>query len=272
MWIGLSQLDFVHKLVEYDIAEVAKKLESLREKITGAGLIANITGNALNTAGTQLAQRFSRFGPPIARGCALAAADKKPSAEVYASASLQVGFAAMTLTAAPFDTPQQLAETILAHKLSTGALWEDIRMKGGAYGAFVNSDSLENCVSFATYRDPTPTRSLEAISAILKNNSHGNCTEADLVKTIIGCYAKETRPRTSAENGLIDFYRFLYGVDDSYRQRKLGRLVSVLTSDIAAAFSSLGSRKAFGPVIIAGVKKAEKAAKALGTEAQMLPV
>ena len=272
-WIGLSQLDFVHRLVEYDIAEVAKKLEYLRDKITGAGLIANLTGNALETAAEQFAQRFSRFGAPKQRaGGSEPAMSKKPSAEVYASPSLQVGFAAMTFNAAPFDTQQQLAEMVLAHKLSTGALWEDIRMKGGAYGAFVNTDSLENCVSFATYRDPTPARSLEAINAILKNASHGNCGEAQLVKTIIGCYAKETRPRTGAENGLIDFYRFLYGLEDSYRKRKLERLVSTSTKDIAAAFADLSSREAAGPVIITGMKNAEQAAKELGTEVQVLPV
>ena len=115
-------------------------------------------------------------------------------------------------------------------------------------------------------------RSLDVISAILKKGSHGGCDEDYLVKSIIGCYAKETRPRTGAENGLVDFYRFLYGIEDSYRQRKLERLVSVSISDIESAFSSLGSRKTYGPVVIAGVKKAEEASKALGTEVQTLPV
>jgi Zn-dependent M16 (insulinase) family peptidase len=161
---------------------------------------------------------------------------------------------------------------VLAHQLSTGALWEDIRMKGGAYGAFAVSDSLENCVSTATYRDPNPLRSLDIISAILKNGANGDCGEDSLVKSIIGCYAKETRPRTSAENGLVDFYRFLYGIEDGYRRRKMERLVSTSTEDIAAAFSALGSREATGSVIIAGTKAAEQAAKALGTEVQLLPV
>jgi Zn-dependent M16 (insulinase) family peptidase len=192
--------------------------------------------------------------------------------EVFASRSLQVGFAALTFNAAAFDSKEQLAEMVLAHQLSTGALWENIRMKGGAYGAFSNSDSLEDCVSFATYRDPGPLHSLDAISAILKNTSHGKCTEDHLVKSIIGCYARETRPRTNAENGLVDFYRFLYGIEDSYRRRKLERLVSVSTADIAGIFASLGSRPETGKVIIAGVKAAEQAAKALGTEAQILPV
>jgi len=145
-------------------------------------------------------------------------------------------------------------------------------MKGGAYGAFASSDSLENCVSFATYRDPTPMRSLDIFLSILKNGAYGNCSEDSLVKSIIGCYAKETRPRTSAEDGLIDFYRFLYGIEDGYRRRKIERLVSISTADIQAAFSALGTRAATGSVIIAGTKSAEQAAKELGAELQVLPV
>ncbi|MDR2595944.1 MAG: peptidase M16, partial [Treponema sp.] len=167
---------------------------------------------------------------------------------------------------------EQIAETVLSHQFYTGALWENIRMKGGAYGALINSDSLEDCVSFATFRDPDPLRSLDAISAILKDSAHGNCNEDYLVKSIIGCYANETRPKTGAENGFADFSRFLYGIEDSYRKRRLERLISVSTEDIAKAFTSLGSRPATGTVIIAGIKAAEQAAKTLGTEVQTLAV
>jgi len=278
IWNGLSQIDFVHRLAKMEIAEIAAKLEYLREKISNAGLIANITGCSLAAAGAELAKRFSRFGAPKDRSSSAFSESFKelqssPAvSEVYASPSMQIGFAALSLNAAPFDTKEQLAEMVLAHQLSTGALWEDIRMKGGAYGAFVNSDSLENSVSFATYRDPNPLRSLDVISAILKNGSPGDCDEDYLVKSIIGCYAKEMRPRTSSENGLIDFYRFLYGLEDNYRKRKLERLVSVSTGDITAAFTALGSRKARPPVIITGEKSAEQAAKKLGVQVKTLPV
>jgi Zn-dependent M16 (insulinase) family peptidase len=273
-WNGLSQIDFVHRLAKMEIAEIAAKLQNLREKISGAGLIANMTGRALDTVVVEIAKRFGSFGAPKDRvPCVFdETAPTCKAGEVYASASMQVGFAALTLNAAPFDTKEQIAEMVLAHQLSTGALWEDIRMKGGAYGAFVTSDCLENSVSFATYRDPNPLRSLDVISAILKDGSYGKCDEDYLVKSIIGCYAKEMRPRTSSENGLIDFYRFLYGIEDSYRKRKIERLVSVSTADIAAAFSALGTRKACPPVIITGVKSAEQAAKTLGAEVRMLPV
>jgi len=270
-WAGISQIEFIHRLVKLDTGEIIGKLQYIRDKILSAGLIVNITGGSPETAGEETAKRFSRFGPPAAR--LLLQPEINPlKPEVFASKSLQVGFASIALTAAPFDTIEQVSEMVLTHQLSTGALWEDIRMKGGAYGAFINSDSLENCVSFATYRDPNPLRSLGVISSILKDISYGKCSEDHLEKSIIGCYSKETRPRTAAEDGLIDFYRFLYGIENSYRKRKLEQLISVSPNNIAAAFASLGSRTAAGPVIIAGVKKAEKAAKALGVEMQMLPV
>jgi len=268
---GISQIEFVHRLAEYDIGEIIKKLQYIREKIIKAGLIVNITGNAINAASTEIAQRFNRFGPPLPRLSAEIGAETQVP-EVFASKSLQVGFAALTLNSAPHDTLESVAEYVLTHQLSTGALWEDIRMKGGAYGAFINSNPLENSVSFATYRDPNPLRSLDVISSIFKDASYGKCSEDYLVKSIIGCYSKETRPQTPAEKGMVDFYRFLYGIEESYYKRKLERLISVSTADIEKAFNSLSSRPTSPPVIIAGVKKAEEAAKTLGTDVQMLKI
>jgi len=276
-WAGISQIEFVHNLAKMETGEVVKKLEYIREKINGAGLIANITGSAqsFKTTSAEISKRFSKFGPPQPR--LFEEADKIISGpEVFASRSLQVGFAAMTLNAASFDTVEQIAEMVLTHQLSTGALWEDIRMKGGAYGAFVNSDCLENCMAFATYRDPNPLRSLDVFSLILKNESQSYLRHSSnddyLEKSIIGCYSKETRPRTSAEDGLVDFYRFLYCIDDNYRKNKMERLVSVSKENVTSAFSALGSKQKSGPVIIAGIKTAQEAAKALGVEVQMLPM
>jgi len=277
-WGGISQIEFAQYLAKADTDGVICKLKQLRDKINSSGLIVNITGTALDAACAEIAQRFGRFGHPKPR---LAGNQNPaviaPNPEIFASQSLQVGFAALAFNAAPFNTVEQAAEIVLTHQLSTGALWEDIRMKGGAYGAFINSDSLENSVSFATYRDPNPLRSLDVISEIMKKNNDplkycGGGDEDYLVKSIIGCYAKETYPRTSAENGLIDFYRFLYGIEDDYRRNRLERLIGITTADIARAFASLGSRTPTAPVIITGMKSAEQAAKTLGTQVTVLPV
>jgi len=279
-WGGISQIEFVHRLAKMETGEIVKKLQYIQEKIISAGLIVNLTGGShgLDSAGAHIVKTFSRFGPPQPRreDAVNFKMEGAPKAEVFASVSLQVGFAAQTLNAAPFDTVEQIAEMVLTHQLSTGVLWEDIRMKGGAYGAFVNSDCLEDCMSFATYRDPNPLRSLDVFSQILKNNSPGylqhSSHENYLEKSIIGCYSKETRPRTAAEDGLVDFYRFLYGIEDGYRKNKLERLVSVSQDNIMSAFKALNSKQKSGPVIIAGLKTAEEAAKEFGVEVQKLPM
>jgi len=271
-WAGISQIEFVHKLAKMETSEIIKKLYNIQEKIKGAGLIINLTGGAegLKIAASQITQKFSGFGSPVPRPSGEFSLGKQGAsgAEVFSSNSLQVGFAAMALNSAPFNTVQQIAELVLTHQMSTGALWEDIRMKGGAYGAFVNSDCLENCMSFATYRDPNPLRSLDIFSQLIKSDSINYLQE----KSIIGCYSKETRPRTAAEDGLVDFYRFLYGIEDTYRQKKLERLISISKDDIAEAFKALALKQKSGPVVIAGAKKAEEAAKALGVNIQRLSI
>jgi Zn-dependent M16 (insulinase) family peptidase len=274
-WNGIAQLLFVHRLAELDTAEVAAKLEYLRVAIASGGFIANLIGSAetLKSNGMLLARQWSNLGSPRKRSREWAIPTPQSMPEVFSSPSLQIGFAAMSLQSAIIDTPAQAAETVLAHQLSTGALWETIRMKGGAYGASASGDYLERIFSFSTYRDPNPLRSLDTFSVMLKDNYAVD--ENELEKTIIGCYARETRPRTPVEKGTSDFLRFLSRVDDSYRKRKLERLIAVSAKDISAALGALASQLASKPgaqVIITGTKDAEQAAKALGVEVQTLPV
>ncbi|MCL1992480.1 MAG: insulinase family protein [Spirochaetes bacterium] len=280
IWGGISQLEFVMRLADFDIEAVAAKMNDLKQKIAAGGLVANLTCTKGAAQGAEFAKRFGRFGAPAPRLAGEAFSQAK-APEVFFSPSLQVGFAAMCLTAAPFDSPGQSAQIVLSHYLSTGALWEDIRMKGGAYGAFASSDSFERCFSLASYRDPGPLRSLDAFQSILeKGRGDGGAaggadgagiSESELEKTIIGAYAKETRPRTPGEKSLMDFTRFLYGIENDYLERKLERLVAVSKGDIAAAFEELAVQKAQSPVIIGGAKIAEAAAAALGVEVKTLP-
>jgi Zn-dependent M16 (insulinase) family peptidase len=275
-WNGLTQLFFVHRLAGMDTAEIAAKLNYLRDAIVSGGLIANLAGsaNTLISNGSLIAQRFKKFGPPKKPAAGKTTPTAVSGPEVFASPSLQVGFAAMTLQAAEYDTLPHTAETVLAHQLTTGALWENIRMKGGAYGAHASSNGIERCFSLSTYRDPNPLRSLDTFCSILKDNASFAGADA-LEKLIIGCYSSETRPRTPSEKSVNDFLRFLSRIDDGCRKRKLERLINISENDISAALSEIASQ--LGPqkqsrVIIAGTNSAEQAAKTLGVEVQLLPV
>ena len=295
LWNGLDQLLFAHKLAEMDIADICAKLRFIQAKLTDAGVLINLTSDAPAETEREIAKRFGSFGVPRPRKEKSAEKEnffalsklKRSNwfkGEVFSSPSLQIGFAAMTLNSEPYSSPLRGAEAVLSHQLSTGALWEEIRMKGGAYGAFVQPNNLEGRFSFSTYRDPNPLRSLEAFSSIIKSAGAQTSGESSALReailrkeaidtAVIGAYAPETCPRTPAEKGLIDFLRFLTGIEDIHRSRRLKDLVAVSAEQIDAVLKRLaGETGPTYPVIIMGKADAEKTASRLGAELRMLPV
>jgi Zn-dependent M16 (insulinase) family peptidase len=292
VWNGLSQLPFSHDLAAADLSEISRRLFSIRDALASrSGLIVNLTTRAEALPGAlKTAAPLGRFGAPrpanprcretspflaLAGGPATGPAGR---AEVWASPSIQIGFAAMSLPAAPYGSREQAAELVFAHELSTGALWESIRMKGGAYGAFARPDSLEGVFSLATYRDPDPLRSLKIFPEILLQRSKLDPGEDSLEKSIIGSFARETSPRAPSDSGFTGFLRCLYGITPGHRFTRLKAIVALTAEDTAAVASRLAASAAAAggfpgrQVIIAGTGAAEKAAAALGVEPGRLPV
>jgi Zn-dependent M16 (insulinase) family peptidase len=301
IWNGLGQISFARYLAKLDSDEVIARLYRIRDTLAErGGLIASFTGSAEAISGTRgcAVRLFHPLPPPGPRNprtadgallraladCTEAEAGEtapapgeggEPGAltEVFASPSLQIGFAALTLGSSPVNTRTQTAELVLAHQLSTGPLWEDIRMKGGAYGAFAHTDGLEGIFGMSTFRDPDPLRSLDSFRAALRGLADRAVWDQDtLEKAVVGSYAREIRPRTPAERGGSDFFRFLYGFDDDLRRRKLQWLINLREEDMTEALRGLAGQEARGAVIIAGPAAAEQAARKLGVPVRSLPV
>jgi Zn-dependent M16 (insulinase) family peptidase len=301
IWGGLEQLFFVHRITALDMAEISRVLTGIRDRLRAAGAIVNITASpeSLSASLALAAKKIGPFGAPGPRSPAsreaasfLAlrknAAPGTPapnppndaayaSAEVFSSASLQVGFAALSLPASPFPRREHAVEQVLSHHLSTGAFWEEIRMKGGAYGAFAHCDGMEKRFCCSTYRDPSPLKSAGAFAAVLRKQARTPVDEETLEKAIIGSYAKETRPRTPAEKGAADFLRFLSGIDDRHRERKLRAMVEISGAELEEAaqrFAEAAGGRASGGAalsIIAGPAAAREAAARLGVDVRELP-
>ena len=291
LWNGLNQIPFSRKLAAMDMGELRVRMEGIRDALVNGGLFLNLTGSSetINDA-LKAAKNAGGFGGPKAAnplcrqketflGLAGYGGNTKMSrqAEVFSSASLQVGFAAMSLPAASYCSPEQAAEQVFSHELSTGALWESIRMMGGAYGAFAHPDNLEGVFSFSTYRDPDPVRSLESFPVILKKRSSLGIGPESLEKTIIGVYARITRPQSPLEKGFSEFLRHLYGINNDHRISNIKHIAELTAEKTNAASQRLAdaakSQENCGPkVIIAGKKTAENAAKKLGVEVQELPL
>jgi Zn-dependent M16 (insulinase) family peptidase len=284
LWNGLCQIPFAHKLAAMEPEELKERMTALRDALVKSGLFLNITtsGEAVKGA-LKAAEKVSGFGGPenanplCGKKESFFALMENKHAEVFSSPSLQVGFAAMSLPASPYCTREQAAELVFSHELSTGALWESIRMMGGAYGAFAHPDNLEGVFSFSTYRDPEPVRSLELFPGILKKRSQEGIDTDSLDKVIIGTYARITRPQSPIEKGFSEFMRQLYGINDDHRIANLKYLIELTAENTNAVARRLSDAAKSGegslcPVIIAGKKAAESAAKKLKADIQELPI
>ena len=277
LWYGIPQLEFAHRLLELSTEEVAQRLSTVRDELVAkSGILVNITAQkegieaSLGLLKSRL-QTFRGPRPGQRRAPQAPQQDEKPGA-VYRSGALQVGFSAMALPASPFPSEAQAAELVLSHWLSTGILWEDIRMRGGAYGAFAYPDGLEPVFIMATYRDPSPARSLDALPGALKKALDLLPDGAELEKAIIGAFAKESRPRTNPEKGFADFLRYITGIEDWMRKKKLDTIVSMDKKQLQRAGEALvASLESAAYAVLAGNGQAAPSAEKLQVPIKDLP-
>jgi Zn-dependent M16 (insulinase) family peptidase len=251
IWNGLAQVLYVRKIsakiAEREFAsELSSRLSRIRERLLSAGMIVNVTGTAsiIDSVVGLLSAYTPGFAAPIpspqdsvghqASGLlkiARGEVSEGTSLELVSSA-LQVGFAAAVIPSPAYGTKDQPVDSVFGHWLSNGTLWEKVRTAGGAYGVFTYPDSLEDIFVFATYRDPSPLKSLDVFRGALEAAALSPIDPVSLEKTITGSYSREVQPRSPADKGFTAFIRILYGITDEIRRAKLERIVSVTADDM----------------------------------------
>ncbi|MBB6482560.1 insulinase family protein [Spirochaeta isovalerica] len=152
-----------------------------------------------------------------------------------------VSYVSLSLPGSRLGTKEHAASLLLSHLLKTGYLWEQIRMRGGAYGAFASVSGLEEVFSFGSYRDPNIAKTLDAYKKSLEYMME-NVSDEDLEKALIGMVGKELRPLSPAESGIVSFKRDLLGISDDIRQKKRDYLLEITAGDIKETASILLAR------------------------------
>lgn len=256
LWNGITQLEYVRTLYSRSrdpgaLSALAEQLSALRKRIVASGMIISLTGtaSALSVTERVLAQYTPGYCSPLPAeplpGDRLFSAISRQvggSGRVLIESSVQVGFAAAVLPAVRFGDASQGTQTVLAHYLSSGPLWERIRMAGGAYGAFCQTDLLEGLCVFSSYRDPSPLSSLDVFYQSLSHVAKNPIDETALEKIIIGCYSREVQPRSPSDKGFVSFIRLLYGITDTVRREKTESILSVTPAALAECSRELSQQ------------------------------
>ncbi len=147
-----------------------------------------------------------------------------------------VAFVAKVLPAISSDHPDAPALLLLSVHLSYGYLWNEVRVKRGAYGVRASYDSGNGVFSFTSYRDPCVKETLDAFQGVF----HHIAAEMDLSppaveQAIIGSLKALDQPIRPGQAVGVALSRHIRGDTPELRKRFRERLLSLTEKDIRRA-------------------------------------
>ena len=117
--------------------------------------------------------------------------------------------------------------SLAARIVSRNYLYQNIRIKGGAYGVGFSAQNLTGIAEGATYRDPNLGRSLEVFRGIPEYLSNLDISDEELTKAVIGMMGQQDYPtsiESDGEQAVSDYYS---GIHQENRQRRRDEILSV---------------------------------------------
>ena len=171
-----------------------------------------------------------------------------------------VNFTALSVPGQSYANGDYATQRILAHVLRTGRLWEVIRMRGGAYGAYAMSRGFEGLFTLASYRDPNVAVTLEAFREALGLAASEALDDRSLELAVVSTVGRDSRPMAPGEKGYTSFRRRLLGVADEMRQKQRDRLLELGPVDVSRVAGSLTEHLETGFATILGGSEAISAA------------
>ncbi len=152
---------------------------------------------------------------------------------------------------------------LLARNLSTGLLWDKIRVEGGAYGGMAVASGSHPVFACASYRDPNLEKTLEIFHQSLETVAAG-LPETEVEQSIIGTIGRLDAPKGPHDRGFGESIARFSGRSPDYRQQvreaildsgpeDLAREAAGLLANPRQAASVYGSPKAFAAARAAGL-------------------
>ncbi len=186
------------------------------------------------------------------------------AAEGLAIAS-EVAFCAAVLPAPPQTSPDAPALAVFSQILSLDYLWQEIRVKGGAYGGFCVYDPGMRAFELMSYRDPGIVRTLELFAGIRQALRTMPLEPADIERAIISCAKGEERPVRPGAATAMALWRYLTRADAPLRLERYQALLRVTAADVRRTASALFADPAMQLCVLGGRPLLEAAAAKLKT-------
>ncbi len=116
--------------------------------------------------------------------------------------------------------------------MSYDYLWNNIRVKGGAYGCMCGFSSISGNGYFTSYRDPNLRETNAVYEKAADYIRNFTADERDMTKYIIGTISGVDTPRTPRSQGNISMGAYLSGTTEEDIQKQRDEILNVTQEDI----------------------------------------
>ncbi|EGC45569.1 metallopeptidase [Histoplasma capsulatum var. duboisii H88] len=157
----------------------------------------------------------------------------------------KVSYSGLALPTTIFTDPSSASLSVLSQLLTHNYLHQEIREKGGAYGASASSAPIQGYFAFSSYRDPNPMNSLKVFNNSGTFARDRSWTTREIDEAKLGIFQGLDAPMSIDEEGQR---YFMTGVTQEMDQRWREQVLDVTAEDVnnaAQRFLVDGSRQVF---------------------------
>ena len=229
---GIGYYDFLQELdqnFEQNADAIIEKLQTTLAEILRKGAVTiSYTGD--NDIKEILGADIEAFARKLSTRPAFAekrVMEKAVKNEAFKTAS-QVQYAALAGNYKEKGFEYTGALEVLQVIFSYGYLWENIRVKGGAYGAMC-SFARSGMGYFTSYRDPNLMETYDIYKRAADYVAGFDASDRDMTKYLIGAIAKLDSPMTPSAEGAFSQTCYFAGITDEQLQKERDQ---VLTANV----------------------------------------
>ena len=128
---------------------------------------------------------------------------------------------------AKYSGALQILKVILGYDY----LWQNIRVKGGAYGCMSNFNRIGEAY-LISYRDPNLKRTMEVYEGVVDYLKNFNVSDRDMNKFIIGTMSNLDRPMNPAAKGARSMNLYMNHVSEEMIRTERGQILDARQEDI----------------------------------------
>lgn len=158
---------------------------------------------------------------------------------------------------------------ILKVILSYDYLWQNVRVKGGAYGC-MSSFARTGKAYFMSYRDPNLAKTVEVYEGIVEYLNNFTVDERDMTKYIIGTISSIDRPMNPSAKGERSLNLYMNGVTAEMIQEERMQILMARQEDIRAMAKVVAAVLAAKQLCVIGSEEKIEAEKELFDEVKYL--